>query len=411
MQKLRKGKIYLFFICLLSLLYVSSCKTAQEENYGQLSTIVSQTESSTKSISSQTQPVFFIVYNNGPVGDGQRIFELRKDLSVVDSLVNSFDGGIGSIRANCRFISIFGGSYQINITMVDQKGNIIENKEIQFYNESPKYQYGYSISPDGNWVAIKEASGEWGQAATDAAFQDVAIVAVNSKTAETMKQLTEHGGAFVHHLTWSPDSNFLSYSDNDKNGANQVFIYDPHSGRKQQVTQFTDHKIIDELKWSNDSTTLAASVYDKQKTESGYVAINGKMVLISIPNQVVWSTELGSKVFNGFTFWWGSGNKILVYTQPDGPKMGTLYWYSSEQKVIEKKVELSDTKIRWTNYAFPITEDLTQVVLIGQYLYEYDSSSGEMSKIRSSSIDQTYNFGDYALLETSSGSIFTQGCD
>lgn len=339
------------------------------------------------------------------------IFGLGKDLLVKSSIINHY-GNLTLSTNGCEFISVWVYSNDIQIQTINFQGNVIKNEEIHFDDDSPNFHYLPSISPDGDWVAFKEASGAMGQSYADASNQDVKIVAITSMPVHPSIKLTEYGGAFVTKLAWSPDSRYFSFTDFDVNGITQVYIYDTNTGEKNQVTQFLSQKDIFEIKWSPDSITIAASVFEKEVTDYGYTKSAGEIILISIQDQVVRKANLDENNVDQIFFWWGSENRLFLYTESTHEEGGSLSWYSATINRVERKVNLSTSlENGWSSYGFPLSEDLNLIAILGGAIYIYDSSSGEYWINETPMINEIFNNGAYKLIETSSGSLFTQTCN
>jgi WD40 repeat protein len=119
--------------------------------------------------------------------------------------------------------------------------------------------YSFTPSPDDQWIAYKQVTGEYFRSLVEANQTEVKLVhLLDSQTMEVIS-LTDHSAAHHSNLAWSPDGRYLAYPDFDINGVTQINIYEPLTGRKTQLSNFTDGKGeygITHLAWSGDSAEL-----------------------------------------------------------------------------------------------------------------------------------------------------------
>lgn len=410
MQNRLKNGNFILILCLAIFMISSGCN---QLNMTDTSTSQSKSTSmdATQTLGSVEGKVIVLATFDRLVDEENQVYFLKDDFSVESSFKNQYNSSLALSSNSCELIYLFGGSSQIEITKLSLDGKVLEKKVNFFANESSKYLYLFSISPDEKWVAFKEASGEWGQSASDAPFQDVAIVSINSNSMPTVKILTENGAAFVDKLTWSPDSRYLSFSDNDANGVNQIYIFDTLTGGKKQVSRFTSQIIVHEINWSPDSKLMAATIFNKEKTETGYMTFTGRVVLLSAGDGTVWTANLGKGEYDNISFYWGKENRLLFFTYSQNLEKSILFWYNANTKMVEKEVVLSKSLSSWSNFAFPLSEDLSSVAVFGGNAYIYNSENEDYSLINTQIIEKIIHNGSYQLIKTSSGSLFSPICN
>ncbi len=397
-------------ICVVSLSALFLMAGCSSENRDIAPSVVPPVSNATPTKANISDSIFISTDNRK--NDADIVFQITDDLVIAPLFPNQFSN-LQFLPDGCEWVDIFGTSNHLQIRSIDSNGGITEQREISFEDSPAGFQYLYSISPDKEWVAFKEAAGEIGQTYSDASVQNVKIVNIQSESGQSAKEITHHGGAFVNSLAWSPDGRFLSFSDFDEGGVPQIYIYDPHIDTVIQVSSFQEpHTGIVEIKWSYDSDYLAASVYDESKTETSMLQQNGRIFLFSPENQPLGAVDFGEKDPQRLSFWWGQNDRLLIYSQSTSQEYGKLSWYNPIDGSVEKKISLSseDLQIR-THFAFPLSSDLTRVALVGEQVGVFDSENNRYFKIDSPDIQDIFYNGFYKFIETPGGGISIRGCD
>jgi hypothetical protein len=405
MIKVKNSIFVIAFLCILTLVTAAGCQKLINVPVETYPTILSATEEI------QGIPSIIVITNDRSNNENQ-VFRLDKDFNVIESFPNTF-GNLTISLSDCSLLNIWGFPYQFSIKTIDLQGRIIGQNELKFTKEISQYfQYRHLISPTGDWIAFKEASGEWGQSYASATYQDVKVVNLNRTTYRVPIKLTNHSGAFIDRLAWSPNGQYLTFTDFDDNGITQVFFYDTIRQEKNQVTQWQEQHDVQDIKWSLDSTFLSASIFDRQKLDTGYVLTNGELIIFSLKDHIERTANFSGQDLRRIFYWWGIDERLFAYTESVGQESGTLNWYDAENNVVETEIELTSLNIQnWVNYAFPLAEDLNRIGIIGGTTYIFDKSTGENWPIENPTIEYIFNQGFFDLIETSSRSLFIQSCN
>ncbi|MBN2256332.1 MAG: hypothetical protein JW704_00640 [Anaerolineaceae bacterium] len=119
--------------------------------------------------------------------------------------------------------------------------------------------YGFTPSPDYQWIAYKQVTGDYFRSLDEANQTEVKLVQLDDSRTLDVITLSEHAGAHHSKLAWSPAGRYLAFPDFDVNGITQIYIYEPVTGRIKQLSSFKDGESeygITSLAWSGDSTEL-----------------------------------------------------------------------------------------------------------------------------------------------------------
>ncbi|MCB8920660.1 MAG: PD40 domain-containing protein [Ardenticatenaceae bacterium] len=122
--------------------------------------------------------------------------------------------------------------------------NVENNNEVLFLaqntvrnNTEDGYEDGWQLSPNGNLAAYLVLSGEQYFAYSE--FQNLEVVAVDpSNSAPTPINTSSNNG--VLSFSWSPDGNYIAYSDFDEHNVRQLYIYEIETGQIIQLASFVD---------------------------------------------------------------------------------------------------------------------------------------------------------------------------
>jgi hypothetical protein len=241
----------------------------------------------------------------------------------------------------CRYQLIHPIDYGFEYSEEDLLGNELWSKvALSEVNEDELYIFQYSLSPSGEWIAYRRADQwQWGMDITGAEIQDVVLLPVNDKVPQPIMNLTSRGGSHAP-LAWSPDGQYLAYTDYDDAGLNQVFVYDLEKGKETQLTRFltqTDQAIIIRVLWSPDSQSLLFVRRDfNVKTEVGIIRVENK--------EIKWITlqfenyGFVSEPYGQHQPWWDNQSQVLLLTveMEEGNRMVEyLIWYDLSNDKIE----------------------------------------------------------------------------
>ncbi len=163
---------------------------------------------------------------------------------------------------DCTMTGISNGLLEpvIKVNTRDYYDNLLSEAIYPFPNPADsELIYGFTPSPDYQWIAYKQVTGEYFRSLEEANQTEVKLVRLaDSQTLEVIS-LTDHAGAHHAILAWSPDGRYLAFPDFDSHGVTQIYLYEPETGRKTQVSSFKDGEKeygISNLAWSGDSAEL-----------------------------------------------------------------------------------------------------------------------------------------------------------
>jgi hypothetical protein len=156
--------------------------------------------------------------------------ELRPLNAVPNLRITDADMFLQWRNNGCRFLVY--QDYR-SIVEVNLKGEIIRhlvNKEDLSRKFDEGSITGLSPSPSEEFVAFVKGKGErrsygFGDGFPESYHYDEELLFVASlKNQDEIYQISEGGKSWSYQ--WSPDSNFISFLDRDKDGLNQIYIYD-----------------------------------------------------------------------------------------------------------------------------------------------------------------------------------------
>lgn len=168
-------------------------------------------------------------------------------IDVIENNEKNSDGKLHFNGVDVRYYSI--------------NGNLKFSKTINFSIEPQYSTYQYRISPNGKWIGFK-FDNDWqgNRSIHSGTTQDVLIIPVKeNETVESIILTTNHG-AWPAEINWSPDGNFLAFTDFDEFGAQQIYLYDPENDRVSQLTNLKNKNsrtLIYNFKWSDNSKYIA----------------------------------------------------------------------------------------------------------------------------------------------------------
>jgi hypothetical protein len=266
----------------------------------------------------------------------------------------------------CRYQLIQPVDYGFEYSEQDLLGNELWSKvALSEVNEDESNIFQYSLSPSGEWIAYKRAD-QWGMDITGAEIQDVVLLPVNDKVPQAVMILTTNGGALAP-LTWSPDGQYLAYTDNDDAGLKQVFQYDLEKRKEIQLTRFltqTDQAEIIRVLWSPDSQSLLFVRRDV-KTEVGIIRVenkNLKWITLQFENY-----DFISQFYYYQQPWWDNQSQVLLLTveMEEGNEMVEyLIWYNLSNDKIETILSAREAFDESTFGVNVPMEDLERIILM-----------------------------------------------
>ncbi len=75
--------------------------------------------------------------------------------------------------------------------------------------------YGFTPSPDYQWIAYKQVTGEYFRSLVEANQTEVKLVQLGDSQTLEVISLSDHAGAHHANLAWSPDGRYLAFPDFD----------------------------------------------------------------------------------------------------------------------------------------------------------------------------------------------------
>jgi len=127
--------------------------------------------------------------------------------------------------------------------------------------DSDPYAYYISPSPDENWLWYWHVSGNFlYEMGPEFQYEVQEVFTISRDLKQGPYQISKNGGGWT--LSWSPDSEYLAFSDLDEHGRLQVFIATKEGADKKQITNFEykEGKITD-IEWSPNGNFLAIVFY------------------------------------------------------------------------------------------------------------------------------------------------------
>jgi hypothetical protein len=243
--------------------------------------------------------------------------------------------------------------------------------------------YVERLSPGKRWLAAPVFSGAQTYDSTE--FVDVEAVSLTPPYATY--RLSQRGGAEAGAFVWSPDEQWVYFSDYDANGILQIMRATPDGQIQEQLTQ---HEWVlgqvNSLAISPDGQRLAYGV--RQALPAGYPyeyaeADEGWIGIIDVDGDSVTRIRLPKfdGVFDGRGLWWNAaGNELLIVghnlpiPNPD-PVAGTqIHWVRINEGGIPYRsaydAEAPEGPMGWV---MPVSADLNTLFLNtrkGSYLLE-----------------------------------------
>lgn len=202
-----------------------------------------------------------------------------------------------------------------DIAEIDLQGNLVQ---ILFYDATVPARDGATsfarISPDNEWVYYLVGTGTEGNCADDYMeardcyyeYNDIETMSVSGE--DGPYRLSQRGGAWK--AAWSPDGQFVAFSDYDENGIDQLYIASRDGSNRQQLTFYdTGSLLIMGIHWSPDGERIALIV-DRTGDFSGDATI------------VIEVNSLAISTFNDIIAQWWRNEETIIALQIAGEEIG-----------------------------------------------------------------------------------------
>jgi hypothetical protein len=123
------------------------------------------------------------------------------------------------------------------------------------------YIFDVFLSPDQNWIWYWHVSGNPdNERGPEYRYEIQEIFTISRDLEQGPYRISANGGGWE--ASWSPDSEYIAFSDLDENGALQIFIATKEGKLKKQITNFNDNAgEIAYIEWSPDGDSLAIVFY------------------------------------------------------------------------------------------------------------------------------------------------------
>lgn len=262
---------------------------------------------------------------------------LPNSVHLVDVGVNSdwhlqFDNGqpihVSWSIDGCQLYVTLRRSFGVELIRTDLQGSSYETI-LHYFKDDPTRAPGvfhdnWAVSPSGEQIAYMIFSGE--QYYSTSEFQDMQVANVDN-TPGTF-ELTTHGG--VLGFAWSPDGEYLAYSDYDTTGVRQLYHVKAAGTEKTQLTSFTEKgapvgepmgNYIGRPVWSPDGSKIAV---ETKVTNSDGTATSALWIISTQDNgqlQVMIEPQLDDYAIMG----WSEDSSVLSVYGDNGHEK-TLYW-------------------------------------------------------------------------------------
>lgn len=190
--------------------------------------------------------------------------------------------------------------------------------------EPTTFHDNWSFSPSQTFIAYLVFSGEHFYATSE--FQDLEVVAANHQSERY--RLTSNGGTLDY--AWSPDGQYIAYSDYDASGVRQLYRSRPDGSEKIGLTFFTEKgasrgepagNFLGKPVWSPDGNRIGLET--GVTNEDGTVTFSLWMLDTNGEAQVeLLPGSPSRKLIMG----WDEAGTVLASYVYDGNTAGNLYW-------------------------------------------------------------------------------------
>jgi WD40 repeat protein len=355
-----------------------------------------------------TRNIVLTVSRSDSIINALLFFDREMNLQI--SSTNEYNPSLSSI--GCHLLSVYDNQNGFEIVTKDFLGKVIK-KELALENRNVEDRiYNFLFSPSEEWLTYLVITGDWGMSYADAETQDVRLLKIDGESPQNARLLTSRGGARPDAVVWSPDGQYLAFTDFDEKGFQQVFLFSLETGLISQISHFggeMKNEQIVTIKWSFDSNYLAFAIYrdlsaPDQDTGAIYVydLKNGHFQMLNIRISFIYAQDI----------WWGEGHRLLINQRLQNELSTStdfaIVWFDVKKNVIIRK--LTQDEIGAESFlVVPLADDLDRILITGlpfPEIYIYDFTNNELIIKEQELIDGIYNF-----VKTSGGLLRSPGCE
>jgi WD40 repeat protein len=235
--------------------------------------------------------------------------------------------------------------------VMDLQGNIIEQvADFEDVNEPFKV---FRLSPDRNWGLNEVYKGTYERESIE--HRSLEILSRTDRDIQIL--LAPNGGAYAYN--WSPNGDWLAFSDYDENHILQVYRAAPDGQTIQQLTfHDEDPGVINLIVWSPDGQHVAYAAstllpYQFQQGNEGWVG------LITLPNLQI-KRIIPSQFAYTEEMWWSQDSKRIVIigeslAPQDDPLYGTqIHWADGETGAISNSFHWAQAPFGYFDLPSPV---------------------------------------------------------
>jgi hypothetical protein len=339
----------------------------------------------TPALASLDKAVGIIHADYDPTGKKASDFIIDENGNILSSFIGT--GNYSMVGEDpCHFYSVR-ELYKKGIALMkwDLQGNQVDTKVIPIPSsmQHPFHIFGVSLSPDGQWISYYWTSeGEEHYDPRDAENRNLELLHVSESTTPPIS-VTSHGRSTKQGGRWSPDSHWLAYSDRDEQGNFQIYLFDPMTKEKKQISQFDLANIaaIDEIRFSPDGEKIAFLAVKPTKTNNDNPSVkiaDGVVGIIHLNKKKIDYFSYSDQTRAGDTIYWSSDSTqfVTVIGRMGGDHLVWFDAYSME--IVFAFPELETTGIIVSNI-FPLG-NTNKLFIYGENIV-YDRVSSSVKKV------------------------------
>lgn len=282
--------------------------------------------------------------------------------------------------------------------LFDLKGNIISSpsRTIKWDILAPQDNsrtFSTLLSPNGTWLAYNIAHGKVLESdmVAEAEFNDIGII--NLANPEDPIFVTSSGRAGRY--AWSPDSQWLSFSDEDENGITQLYRFSPSNHEsKEQLTFREENLRVGHQVWSPDGNYIATSIRKGvEESERGHLEIIDLQDLSR--TEIIPDTDNFSGVRSRQVWWSSESDKIMFSGRGVQDTYTQIYW--ADVKTGEILDSFMNDEAPWeTNFNVYPVGGLDTVLLRGPEYYLLERATKTLTPL-SVMFPESYLSYDYGV--------------